>query len=161
MLLSLVETNNSNVLFIVHHIYILQFVDAVRKGFGSKWPKLLIPSKRHNYMSLQILAFPKMQTNVVLLGENEIPASYKEHVRKRLKIVFTCLATRFLSTISMQCKSQYSCQSQSRGSVFNSSIESTILSQLHLNNGNSQISQSDLYWRNREVWAYIGPGFSE
>ena len=35
-------------------------------------------------------------------------------------------------------------ESQSRGSVFNSSIESKILSHLHLNNSNSQISQSDL-----------------
>ena len=36
---------------------------------------------------------------------------------------------------------------------FHSSIESKILSHLHRNNSNSQISQSDLYCRNREVWA--------
>ena len=38
-------------------------------------------------------------------------------------------------------------ESPSRGSVFNASIESKILSHLHLNNNNSQISQSDWYWR--------------
>ena len=43
-------------------------------------------------------------------------------------------------------------ESQSRGSVFNSSsIESKILSHLDLNSSNSQISQSDWYCRNREV----------
>ena len=36
---------------------------------------------------------------------------------------------------------------------FQFSIESKILSHFHLNNSNSQISQSDWYWRNCEVWA--------
>ena len=52
-------------------------------------------------------------------------------------------------------------ESRSRGSVFNSSIESKILSYWNCNNSNPEISQSDWYSRNRGVWAWIGPGFSE
>ena len=40
-------------------------------------------------------------------------------------------------------------------------IKSGILSHLHRNSNNSQISQSDWYRRNREVWASVRRGFSE
>ena len=61
---------------------------------------------------------------------------------------------------SMELRKNHGFESPSCGNVFNSSIESKILSHLHLNNSNSQISQSDWYWRNCEVWAQIGPSFS-
>ena len=47
----------------------------------------------------------------------------------------------------MELRKNRGFESPSRGSVFNSSMESKIISHLHLNNGNSQISQSDWYWR--------------
>ena len=43
----------------------------------------------------------------------------------------------------MELRKNHGFESQSRGSVFNSSVESKILSHLHLTDINSQISQSD------------------
>ena len=59
----------------------------------------------------------------------------------------------FSSIINGIITESHGLESQSSGSVFNSSIESKILSHLHRNKSNSQISQSDWYCRNRKVWA--------
>ena len=99
---------------------------------------------------------PKVPYSVCRLARSK-PYSRRTHNKTMKKLALFCncqLNYDRITALNLNPVGVYSILQSNQ-------IKSGILSHLHRNSNNSQISQSDWYRRNREVWASVRRGFSE